>query len=428
MTIVQKDLNLIILKKSSLLTFLSIFLYKIFLDVSYYFVISPLWEYAGLNLNLNYLKLVESYLLLFVILILMPKSKVKLSNIMLWLLILLSYIPMLTLFALKDESRIFMYAATGFWLFVFLLLEFFSLVSIPPLKEIQSTIIRYLIFFSLFLVVLLMIYKYYGISFNFNLAIVYEIRKVYKEAGIPLAGYLFNWMAYVVNPFFFVLFLTKRKWLPVILITVLQLLLFSATGHKSYFFILPFILCLMWIVTKKNPLFYFSSGLTAIIILSMLSYWLINDIWVSSLFTRRVLFVPAQLSFLYYDFFSNNSYTFLSQHRIFRIFLDYPYHLAPPHLIGEVYFNAPDMSANNGIYADAYMNFGFVGFVLWGFLLAIILKLIDSFSKNKKITVTIAIISMPSLTLVNSALLTSLLTHGLLLALFLLYLLSKKEI
>lgn len=94
----------------------------------------------------------------------------------------------------------------------------------------------------------------------------------------------------------------------------------------------------------------------------------------------------------------------------------------------EAYFNKPEMNANNGIVADAYMNFGFAGLILWAILLAVILKLVDTFSKGKNIKVAIASIAMPVIAFTNSALLTTVLTHGVFLALILLYLLPKKKI
>jgi len=432
MNSIQKQLNnSMILKKSRFWAFLSVFLYKIVLDLSYYFVIFPVWSYARFTLDFNVLKLIESYLLLFIIFVLMPKSKEKLSNIMIWLLILLSYVPMLTLFDFMNQSRLYMYAVTGFWMLVFLLLKL-PVVSFAPLKKFQSKIIRYSIFIGLSGIVFFLIYKYLGLSFNFDLTKVYNIRAEYVKIGIPLAGYLFiagylfTWVAYIVNPIFFALFLTKRKWIFIAPIVALQFFLFSSTGNKTFLFALPFVLVLIWIMTRKNPFVWMTIGLCAIILLGMMSFYLVDDIWISSFFTRRTLLVPAQLSFFYYDFFSTHDYTFLSQHRVFRTFLDYPYHLDPPHLIADVYFDQPEMNANNGIYADAYMNFGHIGFIFWAILLTAILRLIDSFSRNKDLKITVAVIAMPALFLTNSALLTSLLTHGLLLSLIILYLLPRK--
>jgi oligosaccharide repeat unit polymerase len=418
--------NSIIFKKSILWAFLLFFFYKITLDFSYYYVISKVWEYSRFDLNLNILKFIESFFLLIVIFVLMPKSKEKLSNIMVWLLILLSYVPMLTLFAFMDQPRSYMYAVAGFWLLVFLLLKI-PAISFVSLKNSQSKIIRYSIFIGLSGIVFFLIYKYVGFFLNFDLTKVYNIRREYHQMGVPFLGYFLNWLAYIINPTFFVIFSIKKRWILSAVIIFLQILLFSVTGAKAFLFALPFVLILMWVAGRKNILALMTSGLIVIILIGMFSYWLVDDLWISSLFARRTLLVPAQLSFLYYDFFSQNAHTFLSQHHVFQNFTEYPYHLNPPHLIGEVYFNEPELGANNGLYADAYMNFGFIGFVLWAFLLTIILKLIDSFSRNKKIITTIAVVAMPTLSLVNSALLTCLSTHGLLLSLIILYLLPKER-
>jgi oligosaccharide repeat unit polymerase len=418
--------NQMVLKKNVLWAFLFVILYKIVLDLSYYFVISKVWSYARFDLIFSTLKFIESFFLLFIVFLLMPKVKEKLSNIMVWLVILLSYVPMLTLFAFMDQPRVYMYAVTGFWILVFLLLKL-PVISSPSLKRIQSKIIRYAIFFGLSGVVFFLIYKYLGLFFSFDFLKIYKIRAEYHAVDIPFAGYLFNWLAYVVNPIFFGLFLNKRKWILVVAAIFLQMLLFSVTGVKSSLFILPFVLILIWLVNRRNLLIWMAIGLITVILAGMFSYWLIDDTWISSLFARRVLLVPAQLSFLYYDFFSENDPTFLSQHRIFRNFINYPYHLDPSHLMGEIYFGKPAMGACSGIYSDAFMNFGFLGFILWAFLLTAILKIVDSFSKNKKKTITIAAIAMPAFLLGNSALLTSLLTHGILLSLLILYLLPKNE-
>ena len=415
----------LMVKKGTIWVFLSIALYKIFLDLSYVLIISDLWAHARFELCFNNIKLIESYFLLFIVLALIPKSSKKLSNIVVWWLILLSYVPMLTLFALMDESRIFIYAVTGFWIAVFILLHI-PKVSFATLK--QTKIIRLSIFFSLSVVVFLMIYKYLGLSFNLDLTKVYDIRSHYVTLKIPFAGYLFGWLAYIVNPIFFALFVVKRKWIFTVLVLALQILLFSVTGMKTFLFALPFVLILMWVITRKNPLAWMGIGLVGIILLGMGTYWLIDDIWIFSLFTRRTLLVPAQVSFCYYDFFSEHGPIFLSTTRIFRSFLDYPYDVSPAHLIAEVYFNRPEMNAVTGIAGDAFMNFGFMGFVLWSLLLVAILKLVDSSSKGTDFRIGAAAIAMPVIAFTNSALLTTMLTHGVLLALILLYLLPKKKI
>ena len=63
----HKTGNLVV-KKSIIWTLLSVIIYKIILDLSYYFVILPVWGYAGLKLNSSILKFIESLFLLLIIL------------------------------------------------------------------------------------------------------------------------------------------------------------------------------------------------------------------------------------------------------------------------------------------------------------------------------------------------------------------------
>jgi hypothetical protein len=410
------------IERSTLWIYLSLILFKLVLDMGYVLLCRD-WGYLGYVLDFNALKLIESYLLLFIILVFLPKSPQKLSHVMVWLLVLLSYIPMLTVFAFKDEARIFMYAVTGFWLLVFILMRTPS-IRIPSLK--QSGVIRYGLFICLAAAVILLVWKYLGLSFKFSLEGVYDIRAERLAAQIPVSGYLFSGLALVANPLFFALFIKKKKWLLVALIVVLQIILFAATGNRSYYLALPFVLVLMWIMRRQNPLVYMGLGLAGVVLLGMLTYWLADNLFISSFFTRRALLTQAQLSFCYYDFFSQNELVFLSASKLGG-FSSYPYLLGPANLIGDIYFDNPALNANTGLAGDAFMNFGFIGLVLWTIPLTIILKLVDSFSSGKDYMVAVAAIAVSAISLTNTALLTNILSHGLLLALVFLYLLPRNK-
>ncbi len=411
------------LRKNILWYFVALISFKFALDLSYYFIISELWRYNRFELNLNSIKLIESYILIFIVWLLICKDSKKLSYILLWLLIMLAYIPMLTIYAFMDQARIFIYTVTMFWISVSLLMKL-PTISIPHLK--QSRSLFFYVVFCLIAYVAVTAYWYLGFSFNIDLSSVYSIRTRYVEKQIPFSGYLWNWTAYVVDPILLAFFLSGRRWLFITLICLFQIWLFSITGIKAYLFSLLLVSLLIWTMKKKNPLIYVCYGLTCAILLGALSYWLFDDVWITSLATRRFLLVPAQISFFYYEYFSNNEAVLLS-HSIFRLFLVYPYYIDVPHLIGQVFFDNPQMASNNGIVGDAYMNFGFAGLFFWAFLLFIILKLIDSCSKGLNLRISIAAIAMSAITLTNSGLLTNLLTHGLALAIILLYLLPRDE-
>ena len=419
--------SLVKVNKSDIKFVLSVIFFKIILDLSYYFVISPIWGYEGLQVNLNLFKLLESYFLLIPVMLLMPKNRYRLSSIFIWLLILISYIPMLTFYAFMDQPRIYMYAVTIFWILVFMLMR----IKVPAIKKIkQSKIISYFIISVLLLYAVFVSILYFSTSFNFDLTQVYIVRSLYTATAIPLAGYLLNWAACIINPLLFAIFLIKKKWFPLILIILLQLVLFSGTGIRLYLFTLPFVLFIMWVASYRNGMTYLAVAFSLGILTGVLSYWLFDDKWLSALLTYRIFIDPARLSFNYYDFFSNHEFVLLSDSRIGPLLgLTYPYHLDPPHLIGEVYFHNPNANVNTGITGDAYMNFGLWGLLLLCIILSAVLKLIDVCSEGIDLRVGTAVIAIVALMLTNVGILTSLMTSGLLLAILLLYLLPvvKKQ-
>ncbi|GAG17239.1 unnamed protein product, partial [marine sediment metagenome] len=247
------------IKKTSFYSFIAIFIYKIILDLVYYFFIARIWAYQSFFLDFNIIKSIESYFLLIIIFLLMPKSKEKLGKIMIWLLIVFSYIPLLTIYSFMNQPRAYMYAVTLFWFLVLFLYKKIPELKIPQLKNSEKLFYIVSLFFII-LTFILIILKF-GLRFNLDLNIVYYIRAIYKATALPLSYYLFTYVALVINPILFALLLIKRKWVYIIPVIFLQLLLFSVTGQKAFLFVLPFILFLMFIISRKNPIAYVSVAL-----------------------------------------------------------------------------------------------------------------------------------------------------------------------
>ena len=84
-----------------------------------------------------------------------------------------------------------------------------------------------------------------------------------------------------------------------------------------------------------------------------------------SLFTRRLLFVPAQLTFKYFEYFNMNQFVWWSSNNIIGLFIQYPYEKPFPQLIGEDYLNTPLLSANNGFFSTGFMHGGIVGIFIY---------------------------------------------------------------
>src|SRR6185437_6613284 len=141
----------------------------------------------------------------------------------------------------------------------------------------------------------------------------------------------------------------------------------------------------------------------------------------SGLIQERMTGMPGLLTGYYYEFFSDHPKALLG-HSIFKSIVHYPYPLEPRQMIGYVYFHDSGMSANANFWADAYANFGYIGILCFTLLLAGVMWLYDSSSAGRNLTVTALVIALPAFAVANSGLLTSLLTHGIGLAMVLMYL------
>ena len=149
-----------------------------------------------------------------------------------------------------------------------------------------------------------------------------------------------------------------------------------------------------------------------------------------SLFIRRVLFIPAQVNFYYYDFFSTNELTYLSQSHLglpFSIQNPYEGYDNTAKMMGALYTNNPECHMNVGYMGDAYMNFGSLGVLLFSVILGVIFLVLDSIAARTSKIIAVAAMALPIKSLINGALFTVLGTHGLLLSILMVSLYSKRR-
>jgi hypothetical protein len=133
----------------------------------------------------------------------------------------------------------------------------------------------------------------------------------------------------------------------------------------------------------------------------------------------------GQITGMWFDFFSNNRFALLG-HSVLKGFVNYPYSLEPPSLIGEMYFGHDKMNADANIWADGFANFGYLGMLGATLALGAWLWLVDSSGRNRNARLIMLMVGVPGFVLANCGLLTSLGNHGLGFTLLLIYLLPRK--
>ncbi|KYZ76423.1 hypothetical protein AXX12_08290 [Anaerosporomusa subterranea] len=374
------------------------------------------------------LKIMESYFLLLIMAIILPVDGSKFYSFVLGLFVIFSVIPHLTIYGLSDQSRVWVYTIESFW--VILSLWFrksvfaFRVYKIYSTKEFNAILLLgglICLEYSVFVLVIT------G-SFNlFDLTKVYDVRMAYKNLQLPFVRYILNWTALVIIPLLVSYFLTKNRLFYCLLMLGMQFLLFSATGNKSYLMSIFFVLAARKIVEHKRSIVYLSNSLSAILIASILSFYLFDDEWLSYLLSNRPFILPAKISFEYYQFFSQEQLVFLS-HSIFSSFVNYPYSLEPMYLLGQIFYNNERVAANTGMVADAYMNFGFLGVLLVLVLFFFVLTLIQVLISQKDMKIAIGAILLPIFFLFEAPFLTAFLTGGLGFAILILFLLPNRSI
>lgn len=373
------------------------------------------------------LRIVESYAVILLLSIVVAGSlyrRWRPSGIVPVLYLVVVMVPLTSQYGLADAPAPLVYVATGSIIVLVAVTELHPRLRLPRASP-------RLVYLGLTCLFAMYTYVYGWLIFtgglerlNFNLRAVYEIRAEYVQTLGPFMGYLVPWQAYVINVLGLLYALGQRSYRLLGLFIIAEVLLFGMTGHKS-FLLAPFLAGgVYWIWQKKNAISWILLGVFLLISASYAYFLMTGDEFAPSLFVRRLFFVPARLHVLYYDFFSQPDHPFYAlSDSLLKHFISNPYGMPMPRLIALTYWGRefwPDV----GYLGDAYGNFGIIGMLLFSIILGLFLRILDSVVTHLLPHFAAAAISLPAMALTESALFTSLLTHGLIPATLMLWVLN----
>ncbi len=254
-----------------------------------------------------------------------------------------------------------------------------------------------------------------------------DFREDLAGAG-RLAGYAVWWTGGVVAPLLVAYGLwVRRPWFAMGGFFILALVYASAAFRSMLFIALLVIVLLALIVRVRRDFGATIAILTSLLIVACSAVAAAGLFTPISLLVRRLLVVPGQVMAYYYDAFSTGPVYALS-HSILGSLMPRPYELTPPRLIGERYFHDAQVNANGNVWADGMANFGLVGIVGASVALGLFLIAMDTVSRGKPALLTVTLGGIGMWSLINSGLLTSLLTHGLVLMLLLIWLMPAARL
>lgn len=407
---------------------LCILLLWISLNLSYYFVISPIFAYSGFTFNPDTHKLIESLFITLFIAFILPWKIRKPSDFMINILFTMPVLPTLSLYWLRGENRLYTYMLIISFMVVRVVVKMTPEIKLLRIK--RGIKVGWIV--SLIFTITILGYLIYrgGLRyFNLNLLKVYDFRrKVGAVINVGIFGYLNTWVFKLFNPVLISWSLYKRRYTLFVFFTCLQVVFFGISSHKSVLFYPLLIIALFVLLQKYQTMNVFFLTLFGAIGLTVILAIVFKQVVPASLLIRRVFFVPARLNYAYYDFFSQEGFVYMSN-SVLSSFINYPFAYPPPQMISVYLQGHPYTWMNNGFLATSYMHFGFCGMIAYSFIVGLLLGIVDSLSKNRlPLWFSTSLVIVPFFSLFTSAdLTTALLTHSLGPSLIILWLFSSRS-
>jgi len=349
-------------------------------------------------------------------------KKIKLSYIVLTIFFVLLTVPSLIAFTsgVIYPTRILIYhQGLFFGLYLFSKVKI-NFDKIPTINKTQSL---YLLIgvTTIGVIPYLLVYGPHINLKNLLLIDVYKTRGAMGELGNPYFGYTYSLFTKIIIPLIiiFSLELKKKVWL---LVGVMFLVLFYLFGaHKTVYLGLLIVLIFYRFSFERSVKYLVKYSSIAIIVCTLLALVNYDYPWILSF--RRIHFIPTLLDICYIDFFHDKPMYWSES--ILKRFIEYPYDVRSTHLIGEFYFKRSDVSANNGLVSEGFMNLGSLGVLINVFLVSTYFMILNSLKISPKY---FGLFFLVIFSFISSSVFTVFLTHGAIALVFVsIFLLNKKQ-
>jgi hypothetical protein len=251
----------------------------------------------------------------------------------------------------------------------------------------------------------------------------YTIRSQYSDLlqEVPLLGYLTGQLSNAIHPFLMAFGLRYRRRVCLIAGIVGQVIVFCLTGFKSALASIVFLALLaLFVVRPRRSLgLVLTSGLMIAVLASTVIDRATNNVFWTSLITRRTVLTPGLVTGFYFEHYSQIGPVGLGYH---FAFLRDERMLAPPSEIGFAYMGDANIHANANLWAEGYADLGLPGMFLYTIFTAFLIWIYDSIAARRDPAMAVLLLAMPAATVSNTLPSTTLITHGALAAALILYL------
>lgn len=406
--------------------------YYAILTAAYVFWLSPEYRYQGFvtsfSLECGIIGALTMLFTSFFVAALIERDGV--SDTILALVIMLYFYPQIVLYSVGlNNGEYFLYV-------VLYLLGLLLANRFCPIIEKKVHLMEYANLFEIVIVLLglsmvLISGVFAGFRISFNLSDYYEYRFEVREMALPsILRYVLNWARTLLPIGLIYALVKKNKWL-IAFTTVAQILCFSFDGKKSalFMFFLTFVVAFIFKSSyrKRMPVFMCLIGGSVFLESSLRA----GKSFIGKHILRRMMFVPPYLGWAFFDFFSKNELDYLKSSILRRFGFRSSYSEPIPRLIGRLYnlgSTSNAINANTGLCGDAFANFGWYSLLIYPILDVIVFKILGKYTEGLDERLQIIISLTVSYVFLSGSFFSVLLTNGILLLIFLLIFVPKKDL
>lgn len=385
-------------------------IYKLLLDIAYPMINSTFLYLWKNPIYFNLLKYIESLILFLFLTKKMLKIKNETVKDLLIILYTLNFIPITTIYSFLNLNRKIMYIFFISYLFLIYIIK----MPVKNKKKISiNTNILGLITLIIGIILVLHLYNTFGkpnIIEAFHYKKLYAIREKNQLKGIY--KYIFYNYIYLGIPLILITIKNKFKHFFVVIIILVMYIYIPRKIILTYLIVYYLIYFCKGILYRRLCYFY--------IIFLMLGIITKNILLIGM--SDRVFYLPAYLSFIYWEFFKDRPFNYFAGSKIGYVLSSKNIYGSYTHKISNVFWGT-NMNANANFIASAYAEGGTIVIIISLIILAFILITVKKItrnlkSENKKIIYMLLLVNI--LILTNGPIWTLFLTNGLFIVLLLL--------
>jgi hypothetical protein len=404
--------------------FLVTLLLKGLLDFCYLSFVAPVYGYTGMVLSPNSIKIAESWFLVAIMAAFSVPTHVGalsvfFSNVNFYLF----FVPLSTIYGYGAKDRVFFYSIALVTGLAFLVRRIPRVRVIAPqisLRALQAWCIGFLSFGTGIL-----LFKIGVSTFSLTIGDEYFYREVVNEKlGDSAVNYFMGWLHTILGPLALLIALSRRAYVAAAIVGALHVVWFGLTSHKTPAAV-PFAILALWTFRgflSRSSLLPILLG--SVTVLSMSVFWIFGSSLVPAVIVRRIFFVPPMLTFVYQEYFSMRDPIYWASVSGSLSTLSGDLSEGFEKAVGN--YLGIGGHANAGFFAAGFAQAGYLGFALYGLLFLGLLYLADCFSnRGAPLIYSVAALFMPiSILITSSDFTTIILSHGMLVAVIILYFLN----